>query len=133
MRKHHFVLAGTYELPLGPHRQYLTKGPLAQVLGGWNISPIVTVESGALLTPTASPNLCFCFGSQWANRVAGSSSEGKKTIDSWFNLDAFQHPGSNTFGNTGKGVIVGPGNWNVDTSIAKDVSYPRAIHAEHPG
>lgn len=123
MIAHRFVFAGSWDVPFGIRRAYLNKGALAYIVGGWTISPLLTIESGRYLTPTAAPNLCNCFGSQWANRVAGAPVEGNKTIDSWFNLAAFTHPGANTLGNTGRGVIVGPGLANLDLSLAKDFNF----------
>jgi hypothetical protein len=123
MRAQNFVFAGTYELPFGPHRPHLSSGFIGHLAGGWNVSPILQIQSGAFLTPTASPNLCFCFGSQWANRKAGVSVQGPKRLDNWFNLDAFSTPDRYSLGNTGEGVIVGPGLWNLDLSVAKDISF----------
>jgi len=123
MLAHRFVFAGTWDIPFGVGRPYMNSGVAAHVIGGWTLSPLVTIESGRYLTPTASPNLCNCGGSQWANRVAGVDVEGPKTIDNWFNLAAFTHPGTNTFGNSGKGVIVGPGLVNFDFSLAKNFRF----------
>jgi hypothetical protein len=122
MRAHNFVFAGTYELPFGPGRPHLATGLLGRVVGGWNLSPILSIQSGDFETPTASPNLCFCFGSQWANRVAGTSTQGPKTLSNWFNLNAFTTPDKYALGNTGEGVIVGPGLWNLDLSLARDIA-----------
>lgn len=123
MIAHRFVYAGSWDIPFGIGRPYMNRGILAHVIGGWTISPFLTVESGRYLTPSASPNLCNCFGSQWADRLDGVEVEGPKTIDAWFNLAAFTHPGVNRFGNTGRGVIVGPGVANLDLSLAKDVRF----------
>jgi hypothetical protein len=59
--------------------------------------------------------------------VDGVPVEGNKTIDSWFNLAAFTHPGANVFGSTGRGVIVGPGVANLDLSLAKDVRFSESV------
>ena len=125
MIAHRFVFAGSWDIPFGVGRTYLNKGPAAHILGGWTISPFLTLQSGRMLTPTVATgtNLCNCNGNQWANRLAGVPVEGPKTIDAWFNLAAFTHPGANKFGNTGRGVIVGPGLANLDLSLAKDVRF----------
>jgi len=123
MRAHRFVYAGSWDVPIGVGRPFLNKGPLAHIIGGWTLAPILTIESGQPLTPNAAPNQCNCFGGQWANRVSGVDPKGAKTIESWFNPAAFRHPGLNVFGNTGRGVIIGPGLANLDLSIAKDVRF----------
>ena len=45
---HVFRNSGEWELPFGPNRKFLsgTKGPLAQVIGGWQIGAIFNVFSG---------------------------------------------------------------------------------------
>ena len=116
-----FIFSWNYELPLGKGRKFLDSGPLSYVIGGWNVGGINTVQSGIPLTPTASPNLCFCFpsGSVRADRIGNP--EGAKQLRNWFNLAAFQHPGSLRFGNSAPGVIIGPGLWTLDLSVSKDV------------
>ncbi len=44
------TISGTYELPIGPGKAFLNKkGILSQVLGGWQISPILTYATGTPL------------------------------------------------------------------------------------
>jgi hypothetical protein len=126
--EHRFIFAGSYELPVGHGRQWLRSGPLAWVLGGWDVAPQITVESGVTLTPTASGVNCLCFnvGAIRPNRVDGTDTKGDKTLQSWFNLGAFENQGTNVrgtaaFGNTSRGAIIGPGLWNVDLSLSKNV------------
>jgi hypothetical protein len=117
-----FVFSGSYELPFGKGKRYLTSGPLAYVLGNWVLSPQFLATSGDPLTPYATPNLCNCFNSATrTNRVPGVTTVGPKTIQQWFNVDAFVDPASFTTGNTGRGVIIGPGMVNLDTSLSKDI------------
>jgi hypothetical protein len=93
------------------------------LIGGWNLSPVVSIQSGNYLTPTAASNVCFCFGSQYANVVPGQSVGGPKDIKEWFNTSAFAAPANYTLGNVGRGVILGPGLWNVDLSLAKEIAF----------
>ena len=40
-------------------------------------------------------------------------------INAWFNTAAFAQNAAGTFGNTGIGVLKGPGNWNIDFATRK--------------
>src|SRR5439155_10755782 len=43
---HMFKLTGTYDLPFGPKRKFLTSGVVGQVLGNWNIAGFIYGQSG---------------------------------------------------------------------------------------
>ena len=53
-RRHYFVASGVYELPFG--RTVGGGGRVGAVLGGWSLSPIVTIASGAPLNLTVNGN-----------------------------------------------------------------------------
>jgi len=112
-RTHILVLNYVYDLPVFSH----SKGLTHSVLGGWEASGLVTFESGFPLTPG------FTSGTQGlASRpdaVAGVSVKGPKTVDEWFNTQAFTAPPFGYFGNAGIGTIRGPGENNWDMSLFK--------------
>jgi outer membrane receptor protein involved in Fe transport len=84
------------------------------ILGGWDLSGIVTLQDGTPLNPvyfafdpanTGTPNR--------PNVVAGQSvalPRDQRSADRFFNTDAFQAPKPYTFGNAGRNIIPGPGN-----------------------
>src|SRR5207253_2940371 len=43
------------------------------------------------------------------------------TIGQWFNTAAFTVPTPGTFGNSGRNMIIGPGTFNVNTSLSKSI------------
>ena len=47
----------------------------------------------------------------------GNLPKDQRTIDRWFDLGAFATPAQFSFGNSGRGILVGPGNFNVDAGI----------------
>jgi hypothetical protein len=122
-RAHRLVFSGTYELPFGPGRPFLSQGVPARVLGGWNIGAVNIAQSGQPLTPGASPNLCNCFASGGVRPDRIGDAEGPRSIDNWFNVAAFQHPGAFRFGNSAPGVIIGPRLWTLDLSLSRDISF----------
>ncbi len=54
-RRQRFMLTGTYELPYGRDRRWSSQSGIVNgILGGWNLSTITLLETGAYLTPAMS-------------------------------------------------------------------------------
>jgi len=123
---HKLSVSGTYELPFGKGRRWLSAAPApAQwIAGGWQINGIGTFMTGLPFTPTMQTNLLNTgTGSQFPNRIAsGVLPSEKRTIERWFDPSAFVSPGQYIFGNSGRNVLRGPGTKQVDLSVFK--SFP---------
>lgn len=92
---------------------------LKTALGGWEVSGIVTMESGLPinLALAGSGLLSSIFpGADVGNRpdLTGSISY-PHSVHQWFNPDAFSFPPNGTWGNLGFDALRGPGrdNWNL--------------------
>lgn len=119
-RRHIAVFNHVWELPFGKGRKFVTTGPAALILGGWSVNGIWSMATGEHFTATAAAAVSNSAGGggDRPNRIAdGNLSGGERTIDRWFNLAAFAAPAQFTFGNSGRGILVGPGNFNVDAGI----------------
>lgn len=103
-RRHMAVVTTTWELPFGKGKNFLNQMPrvVDAVLGGWQIQTISTFGSGTYFTPY------FCKGGvdvAGTNTTCGRPdligdpklSGDQKTIDNWFNTDAFAIPGCPSF------------------------------------
>ena len=112
-----------------------------QVAGGWELSPIITLQSGtpfslqggdshywASVDPsqngTGSGCLSNCPGDR-ADRVQGVSlkvRQGSRSqwVKQYFNPAAFVPRKDGTFGNSGKNMIQGPPSFNIDSSLMKN-------------
>ena len=118
-----FTLSTIYQLPFGRGRRYLAHaGHLTDALaGGWQISSIVTVQSGApfsvsLSTPTANTGTFTR-----PNRVCnGNLPSGQQTLNAFFNVNCFVTPAPYTFGNAGRNILIGPGLATWDLGADKD-------------
>jgi len=112
-RPHILVFNYVYELPF-----FQGMTGVGRLLGGWELSGIVTLQSGFALNPgltSATQGLATR-----PDRLAGVSVDGPKTVDQWFNVDAFTAPPFGRFGNAGIGTIRGPGTNNWDMGIFKN-------------
>lgn len=118
-RKFRYIFAGTYDLPAGQGRRYLTSGPLSYIAGGWRLAPALNWESGQPLTAF----MANVPGAVVPNCV-GNPNSGPKKLNNWFNVSAFQAPQPFTYGNCGSGEIIGPGYFDLDSSMQKDFPIP---------
>jgi hypothetical protein len=92
-----------------------------QALNGWQISGITRFWTGTPLTITANGNSGTLRGTTRADYVWGVNVyPEQKTRDEWFNPLAFGRPVDGSFGNTGKGILRGPGLRNFNISLFKN-------------
>jgi hypothetical protein len=128
-----FVLSGDYELPIGRGKPVgIHNSVLNQILGGWQTNGVLSVRSG-IATDLSVSQLPPVFATiNRPNRVQGQpllvSNPG---FDQYFNPAAFTVPGTvvnakgapiQTFGNSGRMVLRGPGQRNLDASLFKNFS-----------
>ena len=121
---HVFTLNHVYQLPFGAGRQHLTHGPAAWILGDWDINGIWSAHTGGRFTPVLGTNVSNSSGggTQRPNRIAtGNLSSGQQTIAHWFDTAAFVAPALYTFGNSGTGILTGPGYFDLDLGITRRI------------
>jgi Carboxypeptidase regulatory-like domain/TonB dependent receptor/TonB-dependent Receptor Plug Domain len=123
-RRHVLIVNHVYELPFGHGHSYLPTGPLAQVVGNWQVDGIWSVETGTPLSATLATGVSNTAssgtGAERPNCFAGDPSLSNGTINQWFNVSAFSIPQPYTFGNCGPFIIRGPRYFNIDTGIHRD-------------
>lgn len=90
------------------------------VLGGWQSSFILLLNSGTPFTPIMNgTNLSGAISGSWyPNRIADGTLD-NPTIDRWFDTGAFVQPAPFTFGNSGRNILRGPASQSFDFSLAK--------------
>lgn len=115
-----FFVASVWDLPFGRGRKYATQGPLAQVIGGWQISPIFEAQRGLPLSPSVAGNPANTTGGQRPDRIGdGNLPRGERTPQRWFDVGAFEVPARYSFGNAAAWIIEGPGLVNLDLMISR--------------
>jgi hypothetical protein len=136
--RHRLVISPVYELPLGEGKRWANKGPLAWIIGGWQLSPLVQWQTGNPLTPTLSGNYSNTGGTTDRPNVIGDpNANAPNTPQQWFDRSVFVARGASgtatatyVFGNAGVGIITSPGLVNVDISIAKTFRYRERYAAQ---
>ena len=135
-RTHNFEFWGVYPLPFGKGQKMLQHGAGAWILGGWQANAVFTAASGTPFTVQASNNLLNAPGNtETANQVSpavqifGNFGPGQ----SWFNPAAYANPAQNTYGNTGRNSLRGPGYFELDGSLFSRFQSDREIEAATSG
>lgn len=124
-RTHNFQFYGTYELPFGRGKRWLTQGIPAALVGGWTINSILSRASGTPFTVSSSgASLNAPGNSQTADQVAGTVQilGGHGPNSPYFDPNAFAPVTAVRFGTSGRDIIRGPGLFNLDASIFRDFS-----------
>ena len=99
------VVSYVLDLPVGRGKAFLgdLNRPADEVLGGWGINGITTVQSGFPLAISAAsiPLSQFGFGSLRPNTSPGTSISGssQSRVNEWFNVNAFTQPDTFALGN----------------------------------
>jgi hypothetical protein len=119
--RHQFNANFSYALPFGNSGSGLRN----RLIGGWQWNGIVSAQTGFPMTPVLGFNNSGT-GDQgnpdvpdWNPDFKGPVVLGKP--DQWFDPHAFKVPIAGTFGNVGRGFMVGPGLVDVDTSLFKTI------------
>ena len=121
--RHRFVSSVLYELPFGKGKPFLTDGVGGALLGGWQISTILSKSSGFPRTAFTGTDRSNTGGGQDRPDLTGQDPilpSDQQTIQRWFNTAAFAVQPAGTWGNAGRNTFFGPGILNVDGSIIRN-------------
>lgn len=146
IREHQLVAYGLFDLPFGKNRMFLShaNGVLQQIVGGFQISPIVTWSSGLPFSLT-----CTSCGSQITNgglnfvngdpkalktNRTGNASTGVRFFKTYpqdlpgqpgsgLLNTPFSAPALDQVGNTGRNSRFGPHFFNADMAVQKDFTF----------
>ncbi len=133
-RKHVWTTSAVYELPFGKGRKYLAGGgPVDVVLGGWQLSSIVSIQSGGAFAVTVQGGAARVnTGSdQRPNRLReGNLSSSQRSITRWFDTDAFVAAPMFTFGSEETRTLIMAGLANTDLNLKKAFAIREGIHLE---
>ena len=132
-RTHNIEIYGVLELPFGKGQRWVNTGIGSRILGGWQVSPILSRMSGFPFTVTGSgSNLnAFGAGNNTANLVgplhilngtvpnSGQSCATTNLSCHFFDPTAFAQPANGTYGNTRRNQFRGPAYFNMNLSLAR--------------
>lgn len=124
--RHRFISTVIWELPVGRGKRLLSESSAASlILGGWQLSGSFIAQTGEYLTPTfagSDPSNTQTVGGIPDRIGNGNLPSDQRTIDRWFDASAFAVPPNGRFGNSGRGILIGPGRQTASAALFK--SFP---------
>lgn len=126
-----FVLNYLWQLP-SPKQ-----GVAKALLGGWETSAILSLQSGFPLNITSGGDYSYSLpevSNDQAQTISAPqyiSGTRNNRITQWFTTNAFTTPQSNTFGNAGRNILIGPGTFNIDFSVHKDFLFSEHFRLQY--
>src|SRR5882724_817243 len=125
--QHQFNANFLYPLPIGSG----ASGLAPKLFGGWQWSGALNIQSGFPFTPQVGSNSSGT-GDTLIPDVPNRNPDFKGhvilgKVGRWFDPRAFLLPPAGTFGNVARGSFIGPGFWNLDTSLAKKFSVTEQV------
>ena len=139
---HKVVIAPTVMLPFGEGKKFLTSGAGAAILGGWSITPAITLQAGfplgvsqnvtgtaflygGTLRPNIVPGVDLLSAGDITDRISSNT-----TDNLYYNKAAFVNAALNGFGNAPRTIgVYSPWRNNVDVSVSKNVKTSRGTSA----
>jgi Carboxypeptidase regulatory-like domain len=119
---------GIYQLPFGSGKPFLNQpGIVNAIVGNWQFNSTAVVRTGfpvnVLVNRSASQTPDGNTNSQRPDIVPGVSltPPGGKSTAQWINPAAFVTPASGTWGNSPRNVARGPGAWQMDMGLGKQI------------
>lgn len=122
-----------YHLPFGAGQKFGSSwsGPTNKILGGWQLSGIVTFHSGFPMDITATDASGTGSRGYRANCSGAMTYPGGVGPDTtWFGTSPFSQPSAGTFGSCANGTTIGPGLKDWDLGVEKDFRISESKHLE---
>jgi hypothetical protein len=133
-RQHVFVVSYLWDIP-SPHtaNKFVTS-----VLGNWELTGIVSAETGLPFSVYAGKDISQTALNTDRGVYVGGDPLGNTACHnapcvSWLNTSAFVLPAAGTAGNVGKGALVGPGLFNWDMGVFKNIPITERWRAQLRG
>jgi hypothetical protein len=133
-RKHRVVASFVWDVP-SPFQS----GAGHWILGGWQANGIYTIQSGTPVNTRTNQDIARTTqgGGQrpdlTGDPLAGVNRDRQNIVNGglWYNTAAFAVPERGFFGTAGRNIIVGPGNWNMDLGLFKNVNIGERLKVQY--
>ncbi len=128
--RHRLVFNALYELPFGRGRTFGSNWNLVEdsLIGGWEISPIVTLSSGFPFDVTCT----YCYSPSTRPNLVGPLQQLNQPLE-WFNTASFQKVVTDAGGvpiapgDSPRNPFTGPGTKTLDFSIGKTFLFTERV------
>jgi len=121
---HVFVASFVWDLPFGSDRRFHPTGVLGAIANGWQLSGVLTLQSGMPfpITQVTNFNAFAGFGTQRPNIVSDPAlSSSQQSTARWFDTNAFQVAPQFTLGDASRNPVRGPGYQDLDMALIRRI------------
>jgi hypothetical protein len=102
--------------------RFRTNRALRGAFGNWQLSTILTAKTGRWVEVVSGRDNSLTGIGRDRPDLIGDPSVKNRTIQRWFNPDAFRLNAIGAFGNTGRNTIEAPGAFNFDLALVRNFS-----------
>ena len=118
-----FIQSYIYELPFGKRKAWFQSGAASKILGGWQVSGILSLRTGTPLLFTANSSLNLPGATQTPNQIAPIQIlHGINIGNPWFSTASFATPRGFMFGTMGRNELSGPGMFGLNASVSRQLA-----------
>jgi hypothetical protein len=136
--KFRWVNTIVYSLPFGHGKRWIKDGLSSAILGGWQFATIISMQTGFPSTINLTGDTANIGGGSGgilirANPVMGVSPylpASQRSTAEWFNVNAYVDPPAYQFGTLARNTLVGPGLFNIDSTLSKRFHIAERFTAE---
>jgi len=130
-----FVQSYVYQLPFGHGKPWVTSGPSAAILGGWQLSGVLSLLTGIPVNISYSASGLQAPGNgNSPNQIADVHIlHGINTGNPWFSTSSFAPPAPLVFGSVGRNSISGPGLFGLNFALFKTIRFSDRLSLELRG
>ncbi len=108
----------------------LGSGLVHALTESWQVGTVLQARTGAPLTPGTTGNLSLTGLNNQRPLVVGDPALSDPDEHAWFNIASFAPNTPGVWGNTPKGFLRGPGYWNVDLALSRNLGVGTGKHVE---
>ena len=122
--RHIFRSSFIYELPFGQGKKYSGNGFANALLGGWQLSGIITLQSGQAFSPSGGGDLNAERSSRPDRICDGQLSGSERTLDRDFDTSCFVNHKPFLDGTSGRNILTQRPLKNLDMAISRSFKLP---------
>lgn len=133
-RTHTYVQSYIYELPFGKGKPFVSSGPGAWVLGGWQFNGILTLQTGEPFNLSVPGSVINAPGNSNTPDQVGDFKTtkvvGPEASSFWFDTSSFRQQTDTRFGTLGRNRLTGPAFAHLDFSLFRKFDFTERFKLE---
>jgi hypothetical protein len=127
-----YIQSYIYELPFGKGKPFLSNNIAGKIVGGWQVSGVLSLRTGTPLTFTGNNSLNLgSNGTTTLQQVAPVHVLGGINVGNpWFDTSSFARTPSPIQGDTGRNIWSGPGLFALNASLSRSIIVRESVRLQ---